>query len=117
VSLAVGSPLPAAERAIIERRKLESYLLDPAHKEGRHKARVFLSVLGIGAADWRYLREAILAGVREAPVSAIASTPYGSRCTIVVPIQGLNGQRHDVLTAWLVAGDGPPRLVTAYVGL
>jgi hypothetical protein len=34
-----------------------------------------------------------------------------------MPIQGLNGQRHDVLTAWLVVGDDPPRLVTAYVDL
>jgi hypothetical protein len=68
VPLAVGSPLPAARRAIIERRKLESYLLDPAHKDGRHKARVFRSVLGIGAGDWPYLQDAILAGVREAPV-------------------------------------------------
>jgi hypothetical protein len=117
VPLALGSPLPAVERAIIERRKLESYLLDPSHGEGRHKARVFRSVLGIAAADSRYLNDAILAGVRDAPVSAIVPTPYGSRCTVVLPIQGLNGQRHDVVTGWLVTGDGPPRLVTAYVDL
>jgi hypothetical protein len=117
VSLALGSPLPAVERAIIERRKLESYLLDPSHGEGRHKARVFRSVLGIAAVDWRYLNDAILVGVLDAPVSAIVPTPYGSRCTVVLPIQGLNGQRHDVVTGWLVAGDGPPRLVTAYVDL
>jgi hypothetical protein len=103
VPLAVGLPLPAADRAIIERRKLEGYLLDPAHKDGRHKARVFQSALGIGAAEWRYLNEAILAGVRDAPVSAIVATSYGSRCTVVVPIQGLNGQRHDVVTGWLVS--------------
>lgn len=115
--LAVGSPLPAADRAIIERRKLEGYLLDPAHEDGRHKARVFQSALGIGAAEWRYLNEAILEGVRDAPVSAIVPTPYGSRCTVVVPIQGLNGQRNDVVTGWLVVGDSPPRLVTAYVDL
>lgn len=115
--LAVGSVLPAAERAIIERRKLESYLLDPSHGDGRHKARVFRSALGIAAADWRYLNDAILAAVRDAPVSAVVPTPYGSRCTVVLPIQGLNGQRHDVVTGWLVTGDSPPRLVTAYVDL
>jgi hypothetical protein len=54
---------------------------------------------------------------RDAPVSAIVPTPYGSRCTVVVPIQGLNGQSHDVLTGWLVVRDGPPRLVIAYVDL
>jgi hypothetical protein len=81
----------------------------------RHKARVFESALGIGPRGWRYLQDAILAGLPAAPVSAIASTPYGSRCTVVVPVKGPNGQRHDVLTAWLVAGNGAPRLVTAYV--
>jgi hypothetical protein len=105
------------ERAIVPRQKLEGYLLDPGHADGRHKARVFQSALGIGAADWRYLNDAILAGVRDAPVSAIVPTPYGLRCTVVMPIQGLNGQRHDVVTGWLVVEDGPPRLVTAYVDL
>ncbi len=92
-------------------------MLDPAHEDGRHKARVFRSMLGIATVDWRYLREAILAGLREAPVSGIAPTPYGLRCTVVMPVRGLNGQRHDVLTAWLVAEGTPPRLVTAYVNL
>jgi Domain of unknown function (DUF6883) len=50
---------------------------DPRHEDGRHKARVFQSVLGITAADWRYLNEAILAGVRDAPTSAIVPTPGG----------------------------------------
>lgn len=115
--LAVGSPLPDVERAIVPRQKLEGYLLNPAHEDGRHKARVFRAALGVIAADWRYLQEAILAGVCDAPVSTVVPTPYGSRCTVVMPIQGLNGQRHDVLTAWLVVGDDPPRLVTAYVDL
>ncbi len=115
--LAIGSPLPVAEDAIVARRKLERYVLDPSHADGRHKARVFRSALGIAAEDWRYLRDAILAGVREAPVSSTVPTPYGLRCTVVMPIQGINGQRHDVLTAWLVKEGTPPRLVTAYVNL
>jgi hypothetical protein len=43
------------ERAIVPRQKLEDYLLDSAHEDGRHKARVFQSALGIAAADWRHL--------------------------------------------------------------
>jgi hypothetical protein len=101
----------------VSQQKLEGYLLNPDHNHGRHKARVFSSALGITAADWRHLQEAILAGVRNEPVSAIVATPYGLRCTVVVPIEGLNGKSHDVCTAWLVAGDEPPRLVTAYMDL
>jgi hypothetical protein len=117
VPLTIGSPLPTAEQAIIDPRKLERYLLDSTHVDGRHKARVFHSTLGLAAADWRYLRDAIMAGLREAPVSSIVPTPYGLRCTVVMPIQGINGRHHDVLTGWLVEEAAPPRLVTAYVNL
>ncbi len=40
---------------IVPREKLESYLLDPQHDVGRHKARVFASALGIRQRDWEYL--------------------------------------------------------------
>jgi hypothetical protein len=113
----IGLPLPNVERAIIDRRKLEDYALDAAHEDGRHKARVFRSVLGLGSADWRYLRDAILADLPFAPVTATKPTPYGLRCTVVVSIQGVNGHQHDVLTAWLTTASRPPRLVTAYVDL
>jgi hypothetical protein len=114
---AIGFSIPAAARAIIARSKLEGYVLDPEHGDGRHKARVFRATLGIESADWRYLYDAILAGLAEAPVSAVEETPYGSRCTVVMPLLGLNGRRHDVVTAWLVEKDQPPRLITAYVDL
>src|SRR2546427_5168321 len=39
--------------------KLEEYSLNPLHREGRHKARVFESVLGITQANPEALRAAI----------------------------------------------------------
>lgn len=48
--------LPRAELAEIPEDKLRGYALNPEHLAGRHKARVFASMLGIGAADWEYLR-------------------------------------------------------------
>ena len=41
--------------------KLEDYTLNPLHAEGRHKARVFGSVLGITASNAHVLRQALLA--------------------------------------------------------
>jgi hypothetical protein len=38
--------LPDFRKAEIPPQKLVAYLLDPLHKEGRHKARVFKSALG-----------------------------------------------------------------------
>jgi hypothetical protein len=40
--------------------KLEEYVLNPRHREGKHKARVFESVLGITVANADVLRRALL---------------------------------------------------------
>ena len=53
--------LPGGSRAIVERQKLTDYCLDPSHPRGKHKARVFSSVLGFTADDAERLAEALLA--------------------------------------------------------
>jgi len=52
--------LPNGERADLGS-KIEDYVLNPSHWEGRHKARVFESTLGITLGNQQVLREAILA--------------------------------------------------------
>jgi hypothetical protein len=51
--------LPNGDRADLGT-KLEDYVLNPRHREGRHKARLFESVLGITLANIGVLRQAIL---------------------------------------------------------
>lgn len=97
------------------REKLARYLLDPEHEVGRHKARVFASALGIRQRDSEYLRDQLQIAVVDAPVSSVRETPWGGLHEVVLPVDGLNGQTHRVMTVWLVAGEEPPRLVTAYV--
>jgi hypothetical protein len=108
--------LPRANRALVAREKLEGYLLNPQHEVGRHKARVFASALGIQRRDWQYLGDQLRTAVVDAPVRALARRP-GAACTRSSSrSKGLiNGQTRQVATVWLVAGDEPPRLVTAYV--
>src|ERR1051326_2442397 len=50
--------LPNGDRADLGT-KLEDYTLDPLHRDGRHKARVFESVLGISLANIAVLRDAL----------------------------------------------------------
>lgn len=107
--------LPRADRAVVPREKLEGYLLNPQHEIGRHKARVFASALGIQQRDWQYLGDQLRTAVVDAPASSIRETSWGSLYEVVVAVEGLNGQTGQVATVWLVAGDEPPRLVTAYV--
>jgi hypothetical protein len=47
--------LPNGERADLDA-KLEEYVINPLHHEGKHKAHVFDSVLGINLANAHLLR-------------------------------------------------------------
>ena len=48
--------LPNGANAVVDIEKLRDYCLSAQHPEGRHKARVFLSVLGLTSADADKLR-------------------------------------------------------------
>jgi hypothetical protein len=110
--------VPRADRAEIPEEKLRAYALNPDHSRGQHKARVFASALGIAAGDWLFLRDQILEQLPTCPVTAIRpKPPYGLEYEVRIDIDGLNGETHAVITGWLVAGDEPPRLITAYVQL
>lgn len=110
--------LPRAGEAVVSPEKLRDYVLSPTHPIGRHKARVFMSALGIGQDDWRYLREQILELVDGAPVVTLsAQHPFGTIYSVVLVIEGLNGASHQVMTGWIVEEDEPPRLTSAYVNV
>ncbi len=47
--------LPNIAKASIDQKKLADYVLNASHPEWRHKARVFLSALGLTAADAEWL--------------------------------------------------------------
>jgi hypothetical protein len=48
--------IPNAENAIVDIRKLRDYCLNPEHENGKHKARLFASILGMTADDAEELR-------------------------------------------------------------
>lgn len=92
--------------------------LDPEHPRGRHKARVFRSALGIGQDDWEHLREQILDAIPSATVATVRVISWGTLYEVPLLIEGLNGQTHEVTTAWIVEReDDPPKLVSAYVNV
>lgn len=71
--------LPNGERALIDPRKLIAYSLDREHDEGRHKAHLFESLLGINQLN----TELPIDAIEEAAVSGDArsgkSDHYGQR--------------------------------------
>src|SRR5262245_6957376 len=106
--------LPNGERAIVERRKLEEYCLNPHHPRGRHKARVFASV-GVGQADAEVLREALVVAARNAEAQPGAASPYGQRYIVDFDLVR-QARTVPVRSTWIVrTGEHLPRLTSCYV--
>lgn len=92
--------------------------LNPAHPQGGSKARVFAAALGLTRADWRGLRDQLLAAVQTAPATSRGSTRWGELYEGLVDIRGHHGRTARVRTGWICRLDDPrPHLTTAYVDL
>lgn len=101
---------------MVDVEKLRDYCLSSQHPEGRHKARVFLSALGITSADANRLREILLsAATVNNEVSMSGIDQYGSR--YVLDITVVWGSREALIrSAWIIkAGEEFPRLASCYV--
>jgi hypothetical protein len=107
---------------IIERRKLEEYLLSPTHPVGKHKLRLWRSVFGIRGGDGklleRLIREQLLqAEPRERPSKTVGHSRRVMReWELVIPrFRGPNGNEGPVITGWAFDPlNEHPRLSTAY---
>jgi hypothetical protein len=116
----IGEPLPRAEDAYNVQEKLADYALNPDHATGGPKAAGFARILGITPDDLDYLADALLVGVREAPISEVRDRGnHGIQCAVIVPVRGRDQHASrvaNVLTSWEIRQDGDaPRLVTAYI--
>lgn len=108
--------LPHGSRAVVDIEKLRDYCLSSLHPEGRHKARVFLSTLGMTSADAGKLREILLsAATIQDEVSMTSADKYGCRYSMDVVVTW--GSREAfVRSAWIIkTGEESPRLVSCYV--
>lgn len=114
----IGSPIPNASLAEVPPAKLRDYALNPNHPDGVHKARVFLSALGIARAGWEYLAEQLLSGVLVSPVVGEKRDRHGTRYEVAIDVLGRNGRTLAVTTAWFAVDDAAaPRLISAYVAV
>jgi len=107
--------LPNGHRADLGR-KLEDYVLSTQHREGRHKARVFESVLGVSLTNRDLLREAIVrAAATSDDVQGHGDNGHGMVYSLRFPMRTAKGTA-TVATAWIVRrGEDFPRLTTCYI--
>jgi hypothetical protein len=107
--------MPGADAAIVDRQKLTHYCLNPQHPRGKHKARVFATVLGYTAENADELRTALLTAAAAADAQLSASDRFGDRYVLEFEIRGPRGAGI-VKSMWIVRrGERTPRLTSCFV--
>lgn len=107
--------LPNAERAFVDLAKLRDYSLNPEHKEGKHKARVFAAALGLKSNDAEWLRDKLLEIANSEDCRLGRKTDYGQRYLIEFELSH-EGKSAPLRSIWIIrTGENFPRLVTCYV--
>lgn len=105
--------LPNYQNARIPRRKLEDYALNPAHTDGRHKARLFKSILGFERRDWELLANAFRDELPFHEAILDREDAWGKYYLVSLPVKGPNGNAAFVTTVWIVSpGTDYPSFVT-----
>jgi Domain of unknown function (DUF6883) len=107
--------LPNGDRADLST-KLSDYVLNPEHRHGRHKARVFASSLGITRQNQQLLADALRkAATDSTDVTSMGDQGFGEIFEIRFPLATDRGQA-TVLSAWIIRrGEDFPRLVTCFI--
>lgn len=96
--------------------KLEDYVLNPLHREGKRKARVFESVLGISITNVAALRRALRDhAARSDDAEWRGDNGFGNVYVLRCPVTTAKGTA-SVLTVWIVRhGENFRRLTTCYI--
>lgn len=89
--------------------------MSPNNRRGRHKARVFASVLSLARQDAAELREALLQAARQCDAFLVRTDEYGERYRLDFTLERENHQA-TVRSAWIVSPkERIPRLISCWV--
>lgn len=107
--------LPNGERAYVDLRKLTDYALDPHHRVGGNKARVFASVLGLTRDDATVLQAALLSVAATEVAVLTALDEHGEHFAIEF-MMAHKGRQSVLRSKWMIRhGEDIPRLVSVWV--
>lgn len=111
--------LPNAESAVVDIEKLRDYSLNPHHPKGKHKARVFLSALGLRIDDAERLRKMVMDAILISEARAQPSTSYGQRFIVDFQVTGFDKSVTTTVTirsAWIIRNSEDfPRLTSCFI--
>jgi hypothetical protein len=112
--LARAVSIPYAEKAFVDIAKLRDYCLNPVHPVGKHKAKVFVTALGLTSSDATFLQGALLESAKTSVATQGMKDEYG-QSTVDFSMQTDKGNAI-VRSAWVMLVDEDfPRLVSCYV--
>jgi hypothetical protein len=106
--------IPNAENAVVDIGKLRDYCLNSNHENGKHKARLFSSILGITIDDAEDLRQILLEVVKTYEAQLGRCDRFGQRYTLDFSVEWQN-RSATIRSGWIVEHDSDiPRLTTCY---
>lgn len=104
--------IPNAKHAVVDIRKLRNYCLNLGHDDGKHKARLFSSILGMKANDAEELRQILLKAVATHEARLGRQDEFGQRYTLDLPIKWHN-RSATLRSGWIIEhGAEVPKLTT-----
>jgi hypothetical protein len=107
--------LPNAGRAVVDIEKLRDYCLNPDHRRGCNKARVFAAALGLARDQAADLRDALMAAALNNDATPEEHDEYGRRYVIDFMATGPSGSAM-VRSSWIIRREEDfPRLTSCYV--
>lgn len=107
--------LPNGDKAVIDLRKLTDYVLNPDHRLGRHKARVFVAALGLTAEHAEVFQRMLAEAAATSLATLWRKDVHGAHYSIECAME-FEGRRALVRSLWMIrAAEDYPRLVTAFV--
>ncbi len=106
--------IPNAKNAVVDIRKLRDYCLNPEHDDGKHKARLFSSILGMTPDNAEELRQIVLEVIQTHEAQLGRRDGFGQRYTLDFTIQWQN-RSATLRSGWIIEHDSEiPRLTTCY---
>ncbi|KAA3663054.1 MAG: hypothetical protein DWQ10_01030 [Calditrichaeota bacterium] len=107
--------LPNGERAVIPAGKLTEYCLNPNHADGKHKARVFKSALGLTSKNSKKLKNLLLHSAQFGLVTRKQRNPFGTLYRVECEIKGIK-QQEILCTLWIIhKNDEIPLLTSCFI--
>ncbi len=106
--------VPYSKNAVVDIRKLRDYCLCLTHDDGKHKAQLFLSILGMTADNAEALRQILLEIVQTHEARFGRKDEFGQRYTLDFVFEWQN-KSATVRSGWILENDSEiPKLTTCY---